>query len=140
MNTNFEKAYRMILEMATAFDLPQDKLPSMLLVLSDMQFDESQRGSNRPHMELMRESFESAGYTLPKLVFWNLCSYGNGMPAMKDEDGVCMVSGYSPAIMKAILACKDFNPVDVMMEAIAPIKLDMGHLEKFDLAALTNST
>jgi len=130
MNTDFEKAYRMILEMATAFKLSQDKLPSMLLVLSDMQFDESQRGSNKPHLEEMEISFKEAGYKLPKLVFWNLNAYNNGAPAVADKDGVCMVSGFSPAIMKAILKAEDFNPVDIMMEAIEPIELDFKSLVK----------
>ncbi len=130
MNTDFEKAYRMILEMAIAFDLPQDKLPSMLLVLSDMQFDASFRGSKRPHLDEMKTAFEEAGYKLPKLVFWNLCSYNNGMPAMANNDGVCMVSGFSPAIMGAILKAEDFNPVDIMLEALEPIKLDFKSLEK----------
>jgi hypothetical protein len=50
------------------------------------------------------------------------------------EDGVCMVSGFSPSIMKAILSCDDFNPMNVMMEALEPIELDYKNLkDKLDI-------
>jgi hypothetical protein len=123
MNTNFEKAYRLILDTGTAFNVPQDNMPTMLLVLSDMQFDEA-TGRNKPHLEIIREEFELAGYTMPKIVFWNLRAGSNGLPATSDDDGVAMVSGYSPALMTALLSAQNFNPVDVMMEAIDPIELN----------------
>ena len=45
-----------------------------------------------------------------------------------------MVSGFSPSIMKAILNAEDFNPMDVMMEALNPIELDYTNLKsKLDI-------
>ena len=40
-----------------------------------------------------------------------------------------MVSGFSPSIMKAVLNAEEFNPIDVMLEALEPIKLDYTNLE-----------
>ena len=40
-----------------------------------------------------------------------------------------MVSGFSPSIMKAILNAEDFNPIDVMLEALKPIELDYTNLK-----------
>ena len=138
MNTNFEKAYRLILDLAIEFKVPQDKMPTMLLVLSDMQFDESQGnygGQMKTHFSWMEEEFEKAGYKFPKLVFWNL--EGDtpiGQPVQTEQSGVAMVSGYSPKIMTAILNADEFNPLDVMMEALKPIELDYTNLEdKLDI-------
>lgn len=129
MNTDFEKAYNLILDMATSFNVPQEHMPTMLLVLSDMQFDESQEGRNRPHFQLMKEKYEKAGYKFPKLVFWNLrASTCDGSPARANDDGVALVSGFSPVLMKAILAVEDFNPIDVMLESLQPIKVNTKYL------------
>jgi hypothetical protein len=39
---------------------------------------------------------------------------------MKNEKDVALVSGFSPSVLKAVLAAKQFTPVDIMYEAIAP--------------------
>ena len=102
---------------------------TMLLVLSDMQFDESQNHGNQTHFSWMEEEFEKAGYKLPKIVFWNLDAHF-GTPAQCDDDSVAMVSGFSPSIMKAVLNAEDFTPMDVMMEALKPIDVDYKNLPK----------
>jgi hypothetical protein len=106
----------------------------MILVLSDMQFDESQGGgwgSNTPmtHFSHMEEEYEKAGYDFPKIVFWNLDAHF-GTPAKCSDDSVAMVSGFSPSIMKAILNAEEFNPISVMMEALKDIELDYINLPK----------
>jgi hypothetical protein len=131
MNTDFTKAYDLILQSAITYDVDKDSMPTMLLVLSDMQFDESQDDWNnsvpKVHFDDIKDKFNKSGYEMPKLVFWNLNSY-SGNQSTSNEDGVCMVSGFSPSIMKAILSCEDFNPMNVMMEALEPIELDYTNL------------
>ena len=128
MNTDFTKAYDLILQSAITYNVDEDSMPTMLLVLSDMQFDESQDGGvSKVHFDDIKNKFYEIGYEMPKLVFWNLNSYRGNQSTM-NEDGVCMVSGVSPSIMKAILSCEDFNPINVMMEALEPIELDYTNL------------
>ena len=131
MNTDFEKAYRLILDRAIAFNVDPASMPTMLLVLSDMQFDESQNSYGnemKTHYSWMEEEFEKAGYKLPKIVFWNLDAH-MGTPARCSDDNVAMVSGFSPSIMKAILNAENFTPMDVMLEALKPIDLDYTNLK-----------
>ena len=125
MNTDFEKAYMHILRLAKKHNVVKDSMPTMLLVLSDMQFDESQGGwgGNMPHFNHMKEEYEKAGYDLPKIVFWNLDAH-MGTPAQCSDDSVAMVSGFSPSIMKAILNAEEFTPKDVMKEALKDIELN----------------
>ena len=125
MNTDFEKAYMHILNVAKKHNVVPDSMPSMLLVLSDMQFDDSQR--NMPHFNHMKEEYEKAGYDFPKIVFWNLDAHF-GTPAECSDSSVAMVSGYSPSIMKAVLNAEEFNPISVMMEALKDIELDYTNL------------
>jgi len=137
MNTDFTKAYDLILQSAVTHNVDKSSMPTMLLVLSDMQFDESQddwdNSVPKVHFDDIKDKFNKSGYDMPKLVFWNLNSYSGNQSTM-NEDGVCMVSGFSPSIMKAILSCDDFNPMNVMMEALEPIELDFTNLQdKLDI-------
>ena len=130
MNTDFESAYMHILRVAKKHNVVKSSMPTMLLVLSDMQFDESQQsyqGDKMPHFNHMKEEYEKAGYDLPKIVFWNLNAHF-GTPAECSDDSVAMVSGFSPSIMKAILNAEDFNPIDVMLEALKVIELEYRNL------------
>ena len=127
MSTDFTKAYQHILDVATKHNVVPESMPSMLLVLSDMQFDESQ--SYGTHFNHMKEEYEKAGYKLPKIVFWNLDAHF-GTPAECSDDSVAMVSGFSPSIMKAILNAQEFTPMDVMTEALKDIELNYINLPK----------
>ena len=132
MNTDFGKAFEHILRVAKKHNVLPDSMPTMLLVLSDMQFDESQNSNfygSEPmtHFSWMEEEFEKAGYKLPKIVFWNLDAHF-GTPARCSDDSVAMVSGFSPSIMKAVLNAEEFNPISVMMEALKDIKPDCSNL------------
>ena len=128
MNTDFGKAFQHILDVAVKHNVLPDSMPTMLLVLSDMQFDESQ-GRTDTHFSWMEEEFEKAGYKLPKIVFWNLDAHF-GTPAKCKDDSVAMVSGFSPSIMKAVLNAEEFNPISVMMEALKDIELNYINLPK----------
>ncbi len=127
MNTDFGKAFEHILRVAKKHNVLPDSMPSMLLVLSDMQFDESQQHGNKTHFSWMKDEYEAAGYKLPKIVFWNLDAHF-GTPAKCSDDSVAMVSGFSPSIMKAVLNSEEFNPISVMMEALKDIEIDYSNL------------
>lgn len=138
MTTNFEKAYMLILNAAVKNDIPKDKIPTMLLVLSDMQFDESQRSGwsyesvPKLHMDIIKDRFKDAGYVAPKLVFWNLREAYTGSPAASDSKDVALVSGFSPSIMKSILAAEEFNPFTIMLEAIDKYEVVTDNLPTLD--------
>ena len=68
-------------------------------------------------------------YPVPHILFWNLrSSVLEGSPAQSTDDGVGLVSGFSPALMKAVLAVEQFKPIDLMMEAIKGINVDTTNL------------
>ncbi|NIV12303.1 MAG: DUF2828 family protein, partial [Aliifodinibius sp.] len=41
-----------------------------------------------------------AGYSKPKIIYWNVAGY-IGSPETVDAENVALVSGFSPAILKA---------------------------------------
>lgn len=121
MNTNLHAAFDEILKIAVKGNVPQEDMPDMLLILSDMQFDSCTRYDDSAQ-EMIRRKYEKAGYEVPKIVFWNLnATYGTkNSPVRFDDRGVCHVSGFSPAIMKSVLAndLEEFTPYNVMLKTL----------------------
>lgn len=118
MNTNIEKMFRIMLERAIAGNVPQSDMPSTLLIISDMQFDQCVEEPSQSIMELVRKKYEASGYNAPSVVFWNVRA-SRGQPAKATEGGVALVSGYSPSIMTKLLARKPQDtPMDTMMATL----------------------
>jgi len=119
MNTDLHKAFEKVLSVAVQNNVPDSEMPEVLLILSDMQFDHCARYDDTA-IQMIRRKYESAGYTMPAVVFWNLNSRSNDKPVRYNERGVALVSGFSPAIMKSVLGAdfSKFSPENVMLEAV----------------------
>ncbi len=119
MSTNLHAAFKKILDVAVKGGVPQEEMPAMVLILSDMQFDQCMTHDDSA-IQMIKRKYEEAGYTMPQVVFWNLnASYGNA-PVKFDKGGTALVSGFSPAIVKPLLSgdIDNFTPVSVMMTTI----------------------
>lgn len=125
MNTDLVKAMDKILSTAVKGGVPQEEMPEMLLILSDMQFDQCARFDDSA-MKMIARKFEAAGYELPKIVFWNLNAHDNA-PVKYDARGVALVSGFSPAIMTAVLGGDpdQFTPEAMMLKAVMVPRYDL---------------
>lgn len=120
-STNFQKSFDLILERAVTCDVPQEDMPEYVLCLSDMQFDEAEKfsSSTKTNFDMIEQKYNTAGYKMPKLVFWNLNGgYGKDSPATAAHKNVGMVSGFSPTILKSVLSGKDFSPMAIMLETV----------------------
>lgn len=124
MNTNLHAAIEKILQVAVEGNVPQEEMPSMLLILSDMQFDQCTRYDDSA-MQMIARKYADAGYSMPNIVFWNLNAHDN-VPAKFNENGVALVSGFSPAIVKGVLAADldDFTPEAIMLKTIMSERYD----------------
>ena len=122
MNTNIALAFDKILETAVAARVPECEMPKMLVIFSDMQFDECIRGYSA--FEALQAKYKEAGYQLPKVVFWNLAARDN-VPVKFDQRGTALVSGFSPKLMKSILAAEDFTPEKIMLETVMVPRYDL---------------
>jgi hypothetical protein len=118
MNTNLVKAMDKILKTAVEGNVSQEEMPQMLLILSDMQFDQCAKFDDSA-MQMITRKFQAAGYNVPTIVFWNLRAADN-VPAKFDQRGVALISGFSPSIMKAVLSgdTEQFTPEGIMLKAV----------------------
>jgi len=120
-DTNLEAAFRMVLKKAIDRNVSEDEMPTMILVLSDMEFN---NGSviglkDKTAHQMITKLYEDAGYKMPKLVYWNIQSRnGNNNPVQFNESNTCLVSGFSPSLLTNLLAGKDMTPYSMMMNVI----------------------
>ena len=105
-NTDIEATFDLILDTAVKNHLPQEDLPSSCLIISDMQFDQAtNHEDNTTVIELCRQKFESLGYTMPRLIFWNVSVYAhNTIPVQMHPSGVILVSGFSKSIVDTVIS------------------------------------
>lgn len=145
MSTNLNAAFSLILQRALEAKTPQDKMIETLFIFSDMQFDvacgsfedDYYRSYNSnwtdkqaTNYKVAQEEFETYGYKLPKVVFWNLRGYGLGesasMPVTQTEEGTALVSGFSGQLLKLFMdgvqELESFDPFNIMKEAIGKEK------------------
>lgn len=118
MSTNLHAAFDKILSVAVKNKVPQSDMPKMVLILSDMQFNQCVRHDDSA-MEMIERKYASAGYDVPSVVFWNLNSSDN-VPVKSDKSGAALVSGFSPSIMTSLLKADpaEFTPAGMMMKTV----------------------
>ena len=115
-NTNLEKAFDMILNVAKYNHLKQSDLPEKIIVISDMQID-LMTVNGEPSltdMERLRLSWAYEGYKMPKLVYWNVNATQDTV--LDGANGVTYVSGCSPVIFDMIMTGK--TGIDMMKEKL----------------------
>ncbi len=106
LNTNFEAAMQLVLNRLVEHSVPACEAPEDIVVFTDMGFDAACRGQTGQWATLvtnMKKRFRAAGYVMPRLVIWNLRAAYKEYHARADEEGVLMLSGWSPSAMKIIM-------------------------------------
>ena len=102
-NTNLEAVFHLLLRAAVKNRVPQEELPSVLYIITDMEFDACTVDADVTNFERAKELFAEAGYTLPRIVFWNVQSRSRQQPVTMNEQGVMLVSGCSPSIFSMVV-------------------------------------
>ena len=126
MSTNLEAAFKTILNQAVKFNIPQDEMPTKVLILSDMEFNSAISDGwrddskwNPTAIAMIDEMFADAGYTRPGIIFWNLHARDGNFPARFDEMGTALISGFSPSIMKSVISNPNsLTPINIMNETV----------------------
>jgi len=115
-NTNIEAMFRLLVEHAKQYNVPQSEMPDSILIISDMQFDECVTTPDASAMEMIRMMYAKSGYTLPQVIFWNVRN-SEGVPVKFDETGTALVSGFSPSIMKTVLS-GELSPLGIVLKTL----------------------
>lgn len=115
MNTNIQAVFDLVLSSAKQSNAFVDELPSVIYIISDMEFDTAS-DNKQTNYEAIKEKYENAGYPMPQLVFWNVNARNKQVPATYDENGVALISGMSPTTFSLAVGGK--TPYETMLEVI----------------------
>ena len=127
LSTDFQKAMELVLSDIKERRCRPEDVPKDLIVFTDMGWDQAYSSSERSHytdnayrhnpktsvwqthIAMIRENFKRAGEDMwgvpfqpPRIVIWNLRAAYDDFHACADEEGVVMLSGWSPALFKVL--------------------------------------
>lgn len=114
LSTDFYKACMLILDRMKAAAVPTGEEPEDLIVLTDMGWDaahgphapQSGYSTNRKpwkgQVAKIRAAFVAEGYNAPRIVIWNLRAAYKDFHAAAEDEGVVMISGWSPNVLTAL--------------------------------------
>ena len=130
MSTDINATFDLILNTAIKYKVPQSEIPSRIFIISDMEFDKATSNApytywnnnnnkvEKPNFEIIKEKFNKAGYTMPRLVFWNVNSKNDNIPMTMNEEGVQLVSGATPYLFELLLENKFVSANELMLQEL----------------------
>lgn len=134
-NTNIERTFDLILKTAVDNHMKQEEIPANILIVSDMEFDMCRHSYawdygdshvsdfNQTLFDAIAAKWANAGYKLPRLVFWNVCSRTGTIPVSENELGVALVSGFSPMIADMVMS-GELDPYKVLVNKLHTPRYD----------------
>lgn len=122
--TDIDKVFELLLNTAIKAKVKQDAMPSHILLISDMEFDEGVLSKGGTNLEGWRVAFQEKGYQLPSIIYWNVALNSLGIPITKYEEDVAIVSGFSINILEKLLTLDKYRPIDLMLDKLT-IYLEM---------------
>lgn len=130
-NTNIEAVFDLILKTAIDANMAQEDLPKNILVISDMEFDSCANCNSTERrygwdvykkispktFDIIKRRYKEAGYSLPRLIFWNVCSRTCTIPVKENDMGVALVSGFSVNILKMVMS-NELDPYKLLIDTL----------------------
>lgn len=104
MNTDFQKVFDLILEVAVNGSLKPEQMIKRLFVFSDMEFDEASLHPWETDYRAIVRKYTEKGYesAVPEIIFWNL-RHSRSTPVPEGQEGVALVGGFSKNLIKLFL-------------------------------------
>lgn len=116
-DTNLEAVFDQLLAAAVKHQVPQEELPTRLIIISDMEFNCCMEDASAVNFQHAKEKFAAHGYQLPGVVFWNVASRNRQQPVTQNEEGVALISGATPRLFEMV-ASGTLEPSIFMQEIL----------------------
>lgn len=123
MSTDLVAVFELLLTKAVKHSLTDQDLPTKIVIVSDMEFNHAV--TNISNFNEIKRQYESHGYIIPQLVFWNVNGRAGNVPVKMNDKGVALVSGYSPSIIPSILG-ESISPIAVMLKTLNVERYNFG--------------
>lgn len=123
-STNLERAFMYILDTAIENNVKPEEMPKALVVVSDMEIDPFFRGKGLDFLEEMMRRFRNAGYTMPKVLFWNVEGRNSTFHAKATNPNAVFASGYSASAFTSIVKGINKTAYEVMYDTLMDAQYD----------------
>lgn len=117
-NTDIDKVFELLLKSMKDSNSTEEDLPSHILIISDMEFDDGVYSKGGTNFSGWKEAFKEAGFKLPTIVFWNVAGKTCGLPVTKHDNDCVIISGFSTNLLENIFNLEAYNPIDQMLCAL----------------------
>ena len=130
-NTNLEAAFELLLKTAYNNNVLPSEMPKAIIVISDMEIDSATHSRSESEAltftEDMSRHFKEAGYTMPTLVYWNVCARQNTFHATM-QDNIRFVSGQSPSVFKGLCENLGDTSIDLLLKTLNTPRYEAIHV------------
>ena len=123
-STNLERAFMYILDTAIENNVKPEDMPKALVVVSDMEIDPFFRGYQLDFLEEMMRRFRNAGYSMPKVLFWNVEGRNSTFHAKYTNPNAVFASGYSASAFTSIIKGINKTAYEVMYDTLMDAQYD----------------
>ena len=105
-STNIGLALERMLDTAVKNKVKPEDMPSKLLILSDMQFDQACQPGDEflTGYEFIESKYKSYGLPMPHIIFWNLRGNTDGYVNKSNQKGTTTMSGFGASSFKAFMS------------------------------------
>lgn len=118
MNTNLEATFELILKKSVENRVSPNEMPTHLIIISDMEFDQCATNDSESAMQMIRRQYQEAGYEMPTIVFWNVSGRAGNVPARKNDKNVILISGASQNVINFVLKKQYDDLMGIVLEVI----------------------
>lgn len=138
-STNVEAVFDMLLDMAVSNQVPTEEMPKQVLIISDMEFNQASSFSyydrelasyvhkssfDQALFDMIEQRYHDAGYTIPRLIFWNVCGRSHTIPKVEGDNGICLLSGFSQNAMKVAAHKEVKDPYECLLKTLDSPRYD----------------
>lgn len=133
-STNFKGAMDLVLNRLVEAKVPVGEEPDIILVVTDMGWDQANNNNHyyggkkqqdpakfETHIDRIKKDFKAkGGWKVPTIVIWNVSGKFQEYHHESNTEGVCVISGWSAAILKYIMGGED---IVEKMKTMTPYKM-----------------
>lgn len=117
-STDLEAAFNLVLSTAVMYKTPVNDMPTSIVIISDMEIDCCTNAHKWAFYDEMKSRFESYGYQIPNIVFWNVDARHNTFHADTKVKGVQLASGQSASVFKSLIDGVYMTPYEYMLSVL----------------------
>jgi hypothetical protein len=105
-STNFQSVIDLLVRIRRSNpSIPVEDFPNTLLVVSDMQFNPV-GGNAQTNYQAAMQKLHAAGLGSMRIIWWFVNGEAPDFPATLSDEGVYIVGGFDPTVLKALMGLK----------------------------------